>query len=74
MFRQDPVMSAQHDSHTGDDNKNEYYDHIALLYLETRKCLYQSIMFVCFYLYIAVVIFIDYSDMGKMMDINNDKC
>ena len=54
--------------------KNEYYDHIALLYLKTRKCLYQSIIFVWFYLYIAVVIFIDYSDMGKMMDINNDKC
>ena len=26
------------------------------------------------YFYFAVVIFIDYSDMGKMMDINNDKC
>ena len=33
-----------------------------------------SIIFVCFYLHITVVIFIDYSDMGKMMDINNDKC
>jgi hypothetical protein len=29
---------------------------------------------VCFCLYIAVVIFIDYSDMGNMMNINNDKC
>ena len=29
--------------------------------------------FGCFYLYVAVVIFIDYSDMDKMMDINNDK-
>ena len=37
-------------------------------------CRYQSIMFVCFYLYVAVVIFIDYSDMDKMMDINNHKC
>ena len=54
--------------------KNEYYDHIALLYLETRKCRYQSISFVCFYLYVAIVIFIDYSDMDKMMDINNEKC
>jgi hypothetical protein len=54
--------------------KNEHYDHIALLYLETRKCRYQSISFVCFYLYVAIVIFIDYSDMDKMMDINNEKC
>ena len=30
--------------------------------------------FVCFYLYVAIVIFIDYSDMDKMMDINNEKC
>ena len=49
-------------------------DHIALLYLETRKCRYQSISFVCFYLYVAIVIFIDYSDMDKMMDIDNEKC
>ena len=27
-----------------------------------------------FYLYITVVIFIDYSDIDKMMDINNEKC
>jgi hypothetical protein len=33
MFRHAPVMSAQHDSYTGDDNKNEYYDDIALLYV-----------------------------------------
>jgi len=49
--------------------KNEYYDHIALLYLETRRCRYQSIIFVCFYLSIAVVISIDYSDMGKSMQL-----
>jgi len=54
--------------------KNEYYDHIALFYLEARRCRYQSIIFVCFYLYVVLVNFIDYSDMGKMMDINNDKC
>ena len=54
--------------------KNEYYDHIALLYLKTRRCRCQSISFVCIYLYFAVVIFIDYSDMGKLMDINNDEC
>ena len=27
-----------------------------------------------FNLYITVVIFIDYSDIDKMMDINNEKC
>ena len=48
---------------------NEYYDHIALLYLETRIYHYQSVIFVCFDLYVAVVIFIDYSDMDNMMDI-----
>ena len=29
---------------------------------------------VCFHLYGTLVNFIDYSDMDKMMDINNDKC
>jgi hypothetical protein len=28
---------------------------------------------VCFYLYVSVVNLIDYSDIDKMMDINNDK-
>ena len=54
--------------------KNKYYDHIVLLYLESRRCRYRSITFTCFYLYVSVVNFIDYSDMDKMMDINNDKC
>ena len=54
--------------------KSKYYDHIVLLYLESRRCRYHSIIFVCFYLYVYVVNFIDYSDMDKMMDINNDKC
>ena len=54
--------------------KSKYYDHIVLLYLESRRCRYRSIIFVCFYLYVPVVNFIDYSDMDKMMDINNDKC
>jgi hypothetical protein len=32
-------------------------------------------LFVFFlYLYVSMVNFIDYSDMDKMMDINNDKC
>jgi hypothetical protein len=33
-----------------------------------------SVYFFFFYLYVTVVNFIDYSDMDKMMDINNDKC
>ena len=33
-----------------------------------------AIIFACVYLYITVVIFIDYSDIDKMMDINNEKC
>jgi hypothetical protein len=52
----------------------KYYDHIVLLYLESRRCRYLSIIFVCFYLHVTVVNFIDYSDMDKMMDIDNDKC
>ena len=54
--------------------KSKYYDHIVLLYLESRRCRYRSIIFACFYLYTTVVIFIDYSDIDKMMDINNEKC
>jgi hypothetical protein len=35
-----------------------------------------SVDYFCFvfYLYTAVFIFIDYSDTGTMVDINNDKC
>ena len=44
---------------------------LVLLYLESRKCRYRSIIFVCFYLYVPVVNLIDYSDIDKMMDINN---
>ena len=54
--------------------KSKCYDHIVLLYLESRRCRYRSIIFACFYLHITVVIFIDYSDIDKMMDINNEKC
>ena len=56
--------------------KSKYYDHmiIILLYLESGRCRYRSIIFACFYLYITVVIFIDYSDIDKMMDISNGKC
>ena len=53
---------------------SQYCDHIVYVYLETRRCCNQSIIFVCLYLYVAVVNFIDYSDMDKMMDINNGKC
>ena len=45
--------------------KSKYYDHIiVLLYLESRRCRYLSIIFVCFYLYVTVVNFIDYSRYG----------
>jgi hypothetical protein len=54
--------------------KCKYYDHIVLLYLEFRRCRYRSIIFVCFYLYESVVNLIDYLDIDKMMDINNEKC
>jgi hypothetical protein len=54
--------------------KTKYYDHIVLVYLESRRCLYRSIIFVCFYLYVYVVSLIDYSDIDNMMDINNEKC
>jgi hypothetical protein len=54
--------------------KSKYYDHIVLLYLESRRCRYRSIIFACFYFDITVVIFIDYSDIDRMMDINNEKC
>ena len=54
--------------------KCKYYDPIVLLYLESRRCRYRSIIFACFYLYGSVVNFIDYSDIDKMMDIHNAKC
>jgi hypothetical protein len=41
--------SNRHVWHTGDD-KSKYYDHIVLLYLESRRCRYRSIIFACFYL------------------------
>jgi hypothetical protein len=67
------VLSASGTSHLGmiyiqATTKSKYYDHIVLLYLESRRCRYQSIIFVCFYLYVSVVNFIDYSDMDKMME------
>ena len=73
------VPSASGTSHLGTidiqaTTKSKYYDDIVLLYLEFRTCRYRSIIFVCFYLYVSVVNFIDYSDMDKMMEINNDKC
>ena len=54
--------------------KSKYYDHIVLLYLESRRCRYRSIIFVSFYLYVSVVNLIDYSDIDKMMNIYNEKC
>ena len=55
--------------------KSKYYDHVVLLYLESRRCRYRSIIFVCVYLYVSVVNLIDIDiDIDKMMDINNEKC
>jgi hypothetical protein len=72
-------MSASGTSHLGmiyiqATKKSKNNDHIVLSYIESRRCRYQSIVFVCFYLYVSVVNFIDYSDMDTMMGINNDKC
>ena len=71
------VSSASGTSHLGMievqvTTKSKYYDYIVLLYLESRRCRYRSLIFLCFYLYVSVVNFINYSDMDKMMD--NDKC
>jgi len=33
-----------------------------------------SVDYFCFYLYVSVVNLINYSDIDKMMDINNGKC
>jgi hypothetical protein len=48
--------------------KSKYYDHIVLLYLESRRYRYRSIIFVCFYLYVSVVNLIDYSDIDNIRD------
>ena len=72
------VLSSSGTNHLGmidtqATTKSKYYNHIVLLYLESRRCCYRSIIFVCFYLYVSLVNFIDYSDMDKMMDITNYK-
>ena len=54
--------------------KCKYYDHIVVLYLESRRCRYRLIIIACFYQYLSVVNLIDYSDIDKMMDINSEKC
>jgi hypothetical protein len=41
---------------------------LVLLYLESRRCRYRSIIFVCFYLYVSVINLIDYSDIDKIDD------
>ena len=68
------VLSSSGTDHLGmidiqATTKSKYYDHIVLVYLESRKCCHLSII-----LYVTVVNFINYSDMDKMMDINNEKC
>jgi hypothetical protein len=65
MFRQHSMIGIQVTT------KNEYY---GIIVSWNQKMSLSVDFFVCFYLYIAVVIFIDYSDMGKLMDIKNDKC
>jgi hypothetical protein len=55
------VPSASGTSHLGmidilATTKSKYYDHIVLLYLESRRCRYRSIIFACFCLYITVVV------------------
>ena len=47
--------------------KSKYYDHIVLLYLESRRCRYRSIIFVCFNLYVSVFSLIDYLDTDKIV-------
>ena len=47
------VLSAFGTSHLGmidiqATTKSKYYDHIVLLYLESRRCRHLSIIFVCF--------------------------
>jgi hypothetical protein len=70
MFRQVPVMSAQHDWHTGDETKGVLWSYsINVSWIQEKSC---SVDCFCFYLYVPVVIFIDYPDMDKMID--NDKC
>jgi hypothetical protein len=51
MFCQAPAMSAQHDSYTGDDNKNEYYDDIALLYVVISRLF--LFVFTCMLLWLS---------------------
>jgi hypothetical protein len=58
------VLSASGTSHLGmidiqATTKSKYYDLIVLLYLKSRRCRHLSISFVCFYLYVTVVNFIE---------------
>jgi Tfp pilus assembly ATPase PilU len=62
------VLSASGTSHLGmidiqATTKSKYYDHIVLLYPE--DVVICRLLFICFYLYVTVVNFIDYSYMDK---------
>jgi hypothetical protein len=61
--------------HTGPDDDEKWalwsYN---IIVSRNQKTLWTVDYFCLFYLYVAVVNFFDYSDMDKMMDINNDKC
>ena len=46
--------------------------HKYCIYLESRRCRYRSIIFVCFYLHVSVVNLIDYSNIDKMKNANNE--
>jgi len=69
MFRQVPVMSAQHDWHIGDETKGVVWSYSIIVSWNQKMSL--SVDYFCFYLYVPVVIFIDYPDMDKMIDNTN---
>ena len=69
MIRQLPVMSAQHDWHTVDDQKKVLWSYSVIISWNQK-----ILLSVDSFLLVAVVTLIDYSDMDKMMDTNNNKC
>ena len=47
--------------------KSKYYDHIVLLYLESRRCRYGSIIFACFYSLFLPIYYCSYQ--GRIQDL-----
>ena len=47
--------------------KSKYYDHIVLLYLESRRCRYGSINFACFYSLFLPIYYCSYQ--GRIQDL-----